>query len=98
MTPELQRAKARYEEARFQYRKAVLASLNGAANGQAIQQAIRAFQSARRDLEQLETPPAVAGPGPRQPQVAPASTCGDRRASGSHPDAWGFVLRLLKAS
>ena len=54
MTGELQRAMARYEEARFQYRKAVLASLDGASNGQAIQQAIRVFQGASADLKQLQ--------------------------------------------
>jgi len=47
MTTELQRAMARYEEARILYKKAVLGSLNGAANGDAIRQAIQEFQSAR---------------------------------------------------
>jgi hypothetical protein len=45
---------ARYEQARFEYRKAVLASLDGVSNGQAIQQAIRAFQSASAELKRLE--------------------------------------------
>ena len=45
---------ARYEEARFQYRKAVLASLDGASNGQAIQQAIRDFQGASAELKRLQ--------------------------------------------
>lgn len=54
MTRELQRAMARYEEARFEYRKAVLVSLDGVSNGQAIQQAIRAFQSASAELKRLE--------------------------------------------
>src|SRR3990172_3576312 len=48
---------ARYEEARFLYRKAVLASLDGTSKGQAIRQAIRVFQSAKAELNRLPGPP-----------------------------------------
>ena len=65
MTPELQHAMAQYEDARIQYKKAVLASLNGtsrlrslapspggsASNGEAIRQAIRQFQDASAELK-----------------------------------------------
>ena len=80
---------ARYEEARFQYRRAVLTSLNGASNGEAIQQAIRVFQTARAALKQFEAPP------PPSERAEPKQ----QRASSSslRPQGWGFVLRLLKA-
>jgi hypothetical protein len=88
MTPELQRAMARYEEARFQYRRAILTSLNGASNGEAIQQAIRVFQTARAELKQLEAPPPSARAEPKQQRAS---------SSSLRPQGWGFVLRLLKA-
>ncbi len=66
MTTELQRAMARYEEARIRYRKAVLASLNGASNGESIRDAIRSFQRASADLKRLTSPE----PPPRPLRVA----------------------------
>jgi hypothetical protein len=82
MTTELQRAMARYEEARIRYKKSVLASLHGAANGDAIREAIAAFQAASGDLKRL-TP---AEPGP------PAEAASE---DGSSP-GWAFVRKLLK--
>ncbi|HET7752428.1 MAG TPA: hypothetical protein VFK85_00845 [Anaeromyxobacteraceae bacterium] len=69
MTTELQHAMARYEEARIAYRKAVLASLNGESNGDAIRDAIKAFQVARAELklvggESAEAPAPAAAPAP----------------------------------
>jgi hypothetical protein len=88
MTTELQRAMARYEEARVQYRKAVLASLAGASNGDAIRQAIQSFQRANTDLERLAgRPPAPPAPRPEKRQ---------RRAPEAFP-VWGFMRRFLKA-
>jgi hypothetical protein len=64
----LQRAKAAYEEARIDYRRAVLASLDQPSRrGDDIQKAIRRFQQARQELERLSAPrpparrPAEAG-------------------------------------
>jgi hypothetical protein len=88
MTPELQRAMATYEEARFRYRKALLASLNGASNGKTIQQAIRAFQLARAELRRLEGAPAA-----EEAEVEPGAVPPEARNQ-----AWSFVRRLLKAS
>jgi hypothetical protein len=83
MTPELRRAMARYEEARFLYRKAVLASLNGTADGQAIRQAIRAVQSTQAELNRLAGPPRDARVEPRrEPRATP---------SGLWPRRWGFA-------
>ncbi len=53
MTTELQHVMARYEDARIQYKKAVLASLNGDANGEGIRAAIREFQQASAALRRL---------------------------------------------
>ena len=81
MTTELQRAMARYEEARIQYKKAVLASLNGASNGEAIREAIQKFQKASADLKALRTEPAeVSGRARNEPSSFPG---------------WQFVKRLL---
>ncbi len=66
MTPELLRAMARYEEARFLYRKAVLASLDGKSKGQAIRHAIRLLQSAKAELSRLEGPRHGARTEPRR--------------------------------
>lgn len=86
MTTELQRAMARYEEARIRYRKAVLASLHGASNGQSIREAITSFQQASANLKKLTAPPpppravrVVAEPAPETLTVA----------------AWSYVRRLL---
>ena len=70
MTNELQRAMARCEEARVRYRKAVLASLAGASNGDEIRQSIRDFQRASAELKRLTPaakPPSAAAPEPVVP-------------------------------
>jgi len=84
MTTELQRTMARYEEARIRYQKTVLGSLNGASNGEAIRQAILAFQAASADLKQLtgEAPAPV-------PRRAP---------SESAIPGLAFVMRFLRAT
>lgn len=83
MTPELQRAMARYEEARIQYKRAVLASLDGTSDGTAIREAIRAVQGASAELGRSQAaPPAPPAATPNQPAA---------------PPGWGFVLRFLKA-
>jgi hypothetical protein len=64
MTRELQQAMAQYEEARIHYRKAVLASLNGDTNGEAIRTAIQQFQVARAELAR-QSAPAPAHEAPR---------------------------------
>lgn len=89
MTRELQRAMARYEEARFQYRKAVLASLSQASNGAAIRLAIRAFQDARAELKRLEAPPPA-------PVLEPARARAEAPAAAPRPR--GLFLKLLRAS
>ena len=81
MTSELQRAMARYEEARIRYQKAVLASLHGASNGDAIREAIRAFQAASADLKRL-TPTEASPPVEAATEESPTS-------------GWAFVRRLL---
>ncbi len=90
MTTELQRAMARYEEARVQYKKAVLASLDGASNGDAIRKAIQTFQRASADLKRLSAPVApVPTPTPVPAEGQPAE-----------PEAfpvWSFMRRLLRA-
>ena len=83
MTTELQRAMAQLEEARIQYKKAVLASLDGARNGEAIRRAIQRFQSASAELRRVrEADPAP----PAEARSEPAPSSG-----------WGFVRRLLDA-
>lgn len=64
MTTELQHVTARYEEARIEYRKAVLASLNGESGGEHIRQAIRDFQQASADLKRLTGATARPRPAP----------------------------------
>ena len=91
---------ARYEEARIRYQKAVLASLNGASSGDAIRQAIVAFQAASGDLKQL-----TAAPHPSVLRVQPAPEAPKARPAPEAPKAreeravlgWAFVLRLLRA-
>jgi hypothetical protein len=53
MTSELQRAMARYEEARGRYRMAILESLRGTARGEVIRRAIGECQSADEDVRRL---------------------------------------------
>lgn len=86
MTTELQRAMAQYEEARVQYKKAVLASLNGASNGDAIRQAIQRFQAASVELKRLNAagaPPAARSRKPASAEAGPFL-------------GWTLVRRLLK--
>ena len=65
MTPELQRAMAQYEEARIQYRKAVLASLNGMSDGEAIRQAVRKVQAASAWLKRYQATSPAPPPAAR---------------------------------
>jgi hypothetical protein len=77
MTTELQHAMARYEEARIAYRKAVLASLNGDSDGDAIREAIKDFQVARAGLKRADAVAAArsapahlaAPPAPRDESI-----------------------------
>ena len=82
MTRELQHAMAEYEEARIRYRKAVLSSLDGARNGEAIREAIRGFQAARTELARHGGLTLAAPPAPKREAAAPG---------------WNFVRRLLHA-
>ncbi len=86
MTPELQRAMVRYEEARIQYRKALLASRDGACRGAAIREAIRAVQRANAELERHR--PAAAAPA-----VAARNEPQEREVT-----SWRVFLPFLKAS
>ncbi len=88
MTTEEQRAMARYEEARIQYKKAVLASLNGASNGDAIRQAIHSFQRASSELKRLTGAPPAAPPRAERRR---------QRVETEPFPVWGFMRRLLKA-
>lgn len=83
MTTELQHAMARYEEARIAYRKAVLASLNGESNGDAIRDAIKNFQVARAQLKRV-------GGAAGQPAAAPAPA--PARAAARREDTIGESL------
>jgi hypothetical protein len=87
MTRELQHAMAQYEEARIRYRQAVLASLNGeSSGGEAIREAIQAFQGARAEL---------AKHGATRPGNVPVRA---ERERAEESGAWGLVRRLLHAS
>ncbi len=87
MTNELQHVMARYEEARIEYRKAVLASLNGESTGEHIRQAIRDFQQASADLRRLTG--AAARP---RPAIAPPVA---RAANAARPTEREFVGAAL---
>ena len=76
---------ARYEEARIRYQKTVLGSLHGASNGDAIRQAILAFQSASTELKRLTGEPS--------PLPAPKRAPTERAIPGL-----SFVMRLLRAT
>jgi hypothetical protein len=84
MTTELQRAMARYEEARGRYKTAVLGSLNGDANGEAIRRAIHEFQRASAELRKVSPPKPPPAPQKR-PEERPSLT------------PLEFVWKLLKA-
>ncbi|GEJ56136.1 hypothetical protein [Anaeromyxobacter diazotrophicus] len=88
MTSELKRAMARYEEARVRYRKAVLASLDGASNGDVIRQSIRDFQRASAELKRLAPPAAV----PARPLPAPEVRPEPAEALAT---AWSSVRRAV---
>jgi hypothetical protein len=75
---------ARYEDARIAYKKAVLASLHGASNGESIRQAIVKFQEASAELKRL--------------QDAPAPVLANDEAETSAFPGWQLFRRLLKAS
>ena len=100
MTNELQRAMARCEEARVRYRKAVLASLAGASNGDEIRQSIRDFQRASAELKRLTPtakPPAAAAPGPAVVPAEPVEVLGTAWASLRRAVS-GFGARIRIAS
>jgi hypothetical protein len=88
MTTELKRAMVKYEQARIRYRTAVLASLNGASNGDAIRESIQAFQRASAELKRLSPQPEPVA----VPREAP-----EAENESSFP-GWALVRRLLKAS
>ena len=88
MTTELQRAMARYEEARIRYRKAVLASLDGASNGETIRDAIRSFQRASADLKRISAPL----PAPRTLRVVAESVPEPEPLTSA---AWRSFRRML---
>ncbi len=93
MTTELQHVMARYEEARIAYKKAVLASLNGAARGEGIRHAIRDFQQASAELRRLTggaAHPRPAAVAPVRHVVARAPKAPERESVGA-----GFFRRLL---
>jgi hypothetical protein len=81
MTSELQRAMAQYEEARIQYQRAVLASLNGTSNGGTIRQAIHKVQAASAWLKRYQ---GTSPTPPPAPQNEPSPS-------------WGVLVKLLKA-
>lgn len=81
MTPQLQRAMAQYEEARIQYKKAVLASLNGESDGEAIRRAVRNCQAASAWLKRYQAASPTPPPVPQNEPIA----------------SWRFVTNLLKA-
>jgi hypothetical protein len=93
MTTELQRVMARYEEARIEYKKAVLSSLNGEARGEAIRQAIRDFQEASSELKRITGAPV------RTPRPATSSNRAARAAPIRQAPSFGFSFfrRLLNA-
>lgn len=88
MTSELKRAMARYEEARVRYRKAVLASLDGASNGDVIRQSIRDFQRASAELKRLSPPAAVPARAQPPPEAHPAP-------AEALATAWSSVRRAV---
>jgi len=92
MTTELQAAMARYEEARGRYQKAVLGSLGGVSNGDAIRDAIHEFQAASKELRRLMPN--------REAAVAPERAAAKRKRAEEKPalTPLDFVWRLLRAS
>ena len=94
MTTELQRAMAQYEEARIQYKKAVLSSLNGKSRGDVIRESIVAFQRASAELRRLTGPVRpVPTPAPVRPAAA-VSRMREQEEQVPFP-GWAFVRRLL---
>jgi hypothetical protein len=96
MTTELQRVMARYEEARIQYKKAVLNSLQESSRGEGIRQAIRDFQQASADLRRVTGAP-VRMPQPTLATHRPRPTA--RQANDGQASFGGFAFfrRLLSA-
>lgn len=94
MTTELQRAMARYEDARIAYKKAVLASLNEKSRGDDIRESIREFQKASADLRRLTGAP----PRPRAVASAHSQAAVVRPRAQPAFAAVGFFRRLLNAS
>ncbi len=84
MTPELQRAMVRYEEARIQYRKALISSRGATSGGAAIRDAIREVQRASAELQRYRpVPPAAPAAAQREPREV---------------TSWRVLLPFLKAS
>lgn len=83
MTTELQTVLARYEDARIEYKKAVLASLHGESGGEAIRRAIVEFQEASAALRRTTGRPV------RQPRAAP------REVRETAANGFAFFRRLL---
>jgi hypothetical protein len=98
MTTELQTAMARYEEARGSYQRAVLASLNGMSNGDAIRRAIQEFQAANAELRKVMPARAPAPAAVTAPRRAPAPKQDKRAEERPSPTPLDFVWRLLRAS
>jgi hypothetical protein len=73
MTTELQRAMARYEEARGRYKKAVLGSLSGESSGDAIRTAIQEFKAASAELRRV-APRRAPQPQPQASEEKPSLT------------------------
>ena len=84
MTPELQRAMVRYEEARIQYRKALIAPRDATSHGAAIRDAIREVQRASAELKRCR-------PAPPAPTAA-------ARDEPREVTSWRVLLPFLKAS
>lgn len=99
MTTELQRAMARYEEARARYRKAVLASLGGASNGDAIRTSIEQFQRRRAELNALSCAPGrdPAHFAPTAAAAEAAAVSGASRKTNDTSQRPSLLRRLLGA-
>ena len=93
MTAELQLAMARYEEARIRYRRAVLASLDGRSNGDAIREAIAACRQTGAELRRLR-----GEPQPAARSLARAAPAKKAKAPEQLIPGWAFVRRLLSTA
>jgi hypothetical protein len=96
MTTELQRVMARYEDARIEYKKAVLSSLKGDSRGEAIRQAIRDFQTASAELKRVTGKPVASAP---RPPVVPHRLSRPLTMNRAQPafSGFSFLRSLLSA-